>query len=129
MIYMLASGPSMTRRIKEEIDSILRVRRDTMEIVQTVSEWKAMILPTLESKADEFQMMGYSRANPEEIWDCLVKKVWKGDPEKRIYEVVQDIFHLGSGTYISYLTVAAYQDDNLFASISALTAGGQEDGG
>lgn len=92
-----------------------------MEIVQTVSEWKAMVIPALESKAKEFHLMGYERASTEDVWTCLVQKVWKGDPEKRIYEVVQDIFHLTTATYISYLTISAYQSDDLMASIAAVT--------
>ncbi|MEC5422068.1 post-transcriptional regulator [Virgibacillus sp. C22-A2] len=92
-----------------------------MEIVQTVNEWKAMIIPALESKASEFRLMGYSQATVEDVWKCLDQKVWKGDPEKRIHEVVQDVLHLGSSIYMSYLTLKAYQDDDLMASIAALT--------
>ncbi|MEN2765878.1 post-transcriptional regulator [Ornithinibacillus xuwenensis] len=92
-----------------------------MESVKTVNEWKLLLMPVLESKAEEFQLMGYTRATDEDIWKCLVKKVWKGNPEKRLHEVVQDVFHLSSNIYMSYLTVDAYQDDDLMASIAALT--------
>ncbi|WP_067727303.1 post-transcriptional regulator [Oceanobacillus damuensis] len=92
-----------------------------MEIRQTVSEWKQMVIPALKSKAEELEMMGYSQATPEDVWSCLVQKVWKGAPEKRLYEIVQDILHLASNTYLSYLTRSSYQDDNLMASIAALT--------
>ncbi len=92
-----------------------------LEIVQTVSEWKEMVTPALQSKAEEFHLMGYAEATAEDVWKCLMQKVWKGDPEKRIYEVVQDIFQLTTVTYISYLTVNAYQNDDLFASIAAVT--------
>ncbi|MUK86999.1 hypothetical protein GMD78_01100 [Ornithinibacillus sp. L9] len=94
-----------------------------MELVKSVEEWKSLLYPVLESKALEFQMMGYSKATNEDIWDCLVKKVWKGNPSKRIHEVVQDVLHLGSNIYMSYITVNAYQDDDLMASIAALTKG------
>lgn len=92
-----------------------------MEIRKTVDTWKKELKPALESKAGEFRLMGYSRATEEDIWNCLVKKVWKGNPEKRLHEVVQDILHLSSNIYMSYLTVDAYQDDDLMASIAALT--------
>ncbi|AIF43325.1 post-transcriptional regulator [Virgibacillus sp. SK37] len=92
-----------------------------METIHTVTEWREMVLPALESKCSEFRLMGYTQATSEDIWRCLLEKVWKGNPEKRIYEVVQDIFHLGSNIYLSYLTVKAYQDDDLMASIAALT--------
>ncbi len=86
-----------------------------------ISQWKSFAEPVLESKVEEFKLMGYSRANKEEIWTCLRKKVWKGEPEKRIYEVVQDIFHLSSQLYVSYLTVDAYQNEDLKASIQAIS--------
>ncbi|XKF66261.1 post-transcriptional regulator [Virgibacillus necropolis] len=92
-----------------------------MEIVRGVNEWKQMMEPALESKKSEFQLMGYSQASTEEIWNCLVQKVWKGNPSKRVYEVAQDIFHLASNVYLSYLTVKAYEDDDLMASIHAVT--------
>ncbi|GAB3050375.1 post-transcriptional regulator [Virgibacillus ainsalahensis] len=92
-----------------------------MENIQKTSDWKEMIEPALESKAREFHLMGYEKVTREDVWNCLVQKVWKGDPEKRLYEIVQDIFHLGSNIYLSYLTVNAYKNDDLMASISALT--------
>ncbi|MFC4022667.1 post-transcriptional regulator [Oceanobacillus longus] len=92
-----------------------------MEIKQTVSEWKQMIIPALKSKAEELEMMGYSQATPDDVWSCMVKKVWKGDPEMLLHEIVQDILHLASNTYLSYLTMSSYQNDNLMASIAALT--------
>ncbi|WP_138415589.1 post-transcriptional regulator [Aquibacillus sediminis] len=92
-----------------------------MAIEKPVSEWKNEMTPILESKVDEFKLLGYSRATSDDIWNCLVKKVWHGDPNKRLFEIVEDIFHLSSNIYMSYLTVQAYQDDDLLASIAALT--------
>ncbi|MYL33345.1 hypothetical protein GLW05_06990 [Pontibacillus yanchengensis] len=91
-----------------------------MEEEKTVVEWKKWIEPVLQSKVEEFHMMGYEKARKEEIWNCLIHKVWKGKPNKRLYEIVQDIFHLSVGTYMAYLTVQAYQNDDLLASIEAL---------
>ncbi|ASK63087.1 hypothetical protein CFK37_13495 [Virgibacillus phasianinus] len=92
-----------------------------METLRSINEWKAVMEPALESKVSEFKLMGYSSASTEEIWNCLVQKVWKGNPSKHVYEVVQDIFHLASNIYLSYLTVKAYEDDDLMASIQAVT--------
>ncbi len=84
--------------------------------------------PALDSKTSEFKLMGYSQATGDDIWDCLVQKVWKGNPTKRLHEVTQDIFHLASNLYMSYLTVNAYQEnDDLMASIAALTGGQTEE--
>lgn len=119
MIYMQGMCPSMT---KERIISFwMKQEGMSVEIKRTVNEWKDLMGPALESKKSEFQLMGYAQASREEIWNCLVQKVWKGNPSKRVYEVVQDIFHLASTIYLSYLTVKAYEDDDLMASIQAIT--------
>ncbi|MRH43010.1 hypothetical protein GH741_09960 [Aquibacillus halophilus] len=93
-----------------------------MEKILHVSQWKEMLKPVLETKVTDLKLMGYSRTTSEDVWNCLTKKVWKGDPEKRLYEVVEDIFHLSSNIYMSYLTVQSYQNNDLFASIAALTS-------
>lgn len=96
-----------------------------MEEIKTVNEWRPMTAPALESKKNELLEAGYSQATNEDVWNCLVKKVWQGNPPKRLYEVIQDILHLSTSIYISYLTVNAYQDDtNLIESIAALTKKG-----
>ncbi|QDP40717.1 post-transcriptional regulator [Radiobacillus deserti] len=93
-----------------------------MSTIKTIDEWKSSLLPVLDSKVNEFHLMGYSRASREDVWKCLSKKVWKGNPEKRLHEVVGDILHLSSAVYMSYLTVEAYQEDEgLLESIAALT--------
>lgn len=92
-----------------------------MVVRKPVNEWKGMLTSVINSKVEEFRLMGYSRTTSEDVWQCLTDKVWKGNPEKRLHEVVQDIFHLRSTTYMSFLTVQTYKDDNLLASIAALT--------
>ncbi|SDK51803.1 post-transcriptional regulator [Sediminibacillus albus] len=96
-----------------------------MAEAKPVNEWKKEMGTVLDSKVEEFKLMGYSRATSRDIWNCLQKKVWKGNPEKKVHEVVGDIFHLSSNIYMSYLTVQAYQDSDLMASIAALS--GPED--
>ncbi|TMN23757.1 hypothetical protein FH966_14475 [Lentibacillus cibarius] len=90
-------------------------------MVKSVHEWKEEVFPALESKASEFRLMGYDKVTAEDIWNCLNEKVWKNNPSKRLFEIVQDILRLSSNVYMSYLTINAHQDDNLMASIAALT--------
>lgn len=90
-----------------------------------VEDWRLHVEPFLKSKLEEFLLMGYSRATIEDIWQCLEKNVWKGTPTKKLYEIVQDIMHLRASVYMNYLTVKAYQDDDLMASIEALMDGDQ----
>ncbi|MBU5466503.1 post-transcriptional regulator [Virgibacillus sp. MSJ-26] len=95
-----------------------------MEAERSVEEWREKLIPALESKVEEFHLMGYNQATIENIWTCLQEKVWKGTPHKRLHEVTQDIFHLSGPIFMSYLTVDAYKDDsNLMSSIQAVMGG------
>lgn len=90
---------------------------------KSVQEWKKEVEPALRSKQGDFKIIGYAEVSKEEIWQCLEEKVWKGNPEKRLYEVVEDIFHLSTATYMSFMTVNALKvdDDDLMSSIQAVT--------
>src|SRR5699024_973919 len=68
-------------------------------------------------------MMGYKDISTNDIWECLLEKVWKNQSFPPLYQVVQDILHLPIHVYMSYLTLNAYQvtDDDLMASIRAVT--------
>lgn len=98
-----------------------------MEVKQ-VTEWKETIDFLLESKQSEFHQLGYKQATKAEIWNCLFDKIWKGDIEKRLHEIVQDILHLKAGTYMSYMTVSSLQtnEDDIHASIKAVMGSEQE---
>lgn len=91
-----------------------------MEIKQDVNKWKQAVFPFLDSKVGELKLMGYSQATREDVWKCLIEKVWKGNPEKRVHQIVHEIMHLKSSTYLSYLTVHSYENDDLMASITAI---------
>jgi len=93
-----------------------------------VDAWKEMIYPALKSKQEELEMLGYEQATPEGVWKCLCVKIWKGEPEKRLHEIVQDIFHLKSSIYLSYLTIQSYENDDLAASIEALIGNSPDTG-
>lgn len=86
-----------------------------------VQAWEQEIQPVLKSKLHEFKLLGYPNISQKDIWNCLVEKVWKGNPKKRLHEIVSDIFHLSLNTYMNYETINAYQTDDLMASIRALT--------
>lgn len=88
---------------------------------KTINEWKTFVEPALNSKVEEFNQNGYPKATNEDVWKCLQASVWKNSHDKRIHEVVQDIMHLSSNQYMSYLTIESYQNDDLMASIAALT--------
>lgn len=92
-----------------------------MGVRKPVTEWRPIVNVVLDSKVSELLMMGYSEASRADVWKCLSEGVWGDKPSKKLYEVVQDILHLKPNDYMNYLTVNAFKEDDLTASISALT--------
>ncbi|GAA5415613.1 hypothetical protein Pryu01_00644 [Paraliobacillus ryukyuensis] len=93
-----------------------------MAMIKTVDNWRALLSIVIESKVEELKLMGYTDTTADIVWRCLKQKVWKGNPEKRLYQVVEDILHLNTHIYMSFLTIESYQQqDDLMASIQALT--------
>ncbi|MFG6118948.1 MULTISPECIES: post-transcriptional regulator [Thalassobacillus] len=92
-----------------------------MKTIKSADQWKLEVYPALRSKAEEFRLMGYPDSIPDDIWNCLISKVWKGNPDKHLYEMVQDIFHLNTALYISFLTVEAHRGKDLVNSIAEIS--------
>ena len=94
-----------------------------------VDEWRNETYEVLQSKVDELKLLGYDGVNAEEIWTCLLAKVWKKEKRLRLHQVIQDILHLSGSTYMSYLTVEAQKqanNDDLFQQIGALEVATEE---
>ncbi|MBC6974612.1 MULTISPECIES: post-transcriptional regulator [unclassified Bacillus (in: firmicutes)] len=76
-----------------------------------VEAYRGQLQVVLESKVEEFQMIGYDRVTTEDIWKCLKSKKWKKvDSDVRLYELVNDVLTLTTNEYMTYLTVEAYQE-------------------
>lgn len=86
-----------------------------------VEDWKPVIRSVIESKAEELTLLGYGDVTSDMVWDCLLAKVWRKNKKLRLYQVVEDVFHLSGHVFMTYLTMETYQSDDLMASIAALT--------
>ncbi|MBO1579276.1 MULTISPECIES: post-transcriptional regulator [Bacillus] len=76
-----------------------------------VEAYRGQLQVVLESKVEEFQMIGYDRVTTEDIWKCLKSKKWKKvASDVRLYELVNDVLTLTANEYMTYLTVEAYQE-------------------
>ncbi|EKN64934.1 post-transcriptional regulator [Schinkia azotoformans] len=80
-----------------------------------VDFYKHQVEPVLQSKMEEFVLMGYDRVTIQEVWDCLHKKKWKKKADKFLHEVVADILTLSVGEYMSYLTIEAFKGPDYFS--------------
>src|SRR5699024_998379 len=88
---------------------------------KTPDQWKHAMTKVLDSKYSEFKILGYDDVTKEALWSCLHKQYWKNNPRLLLYENVADILQLVPNTFMNYLTHEAYQTDDLFASIAAVT--------
>ncbi|MFS0612573.1 post-transcriptional regulator [Lederbergia ruris] len=76
--------------------------------------------PILQSKLEEFAVLGYGTIDKMELWTFLTQKKWKKYKEGiRIYELVSDILSVKVGDYMSFATVEAYKAPDLFSELDS----------
>ncbi len=65
----------------------------------------------LDSKLEEFSLLGYERVTEQELWNFLTRKKWRKETEpKLVHEVVSDIMSIKVGEFINYATVEAFKE-------------------
>ena len=75
-----------------------------------IEAYREQLSIVLESKVEEFQMLGYDRVTKEDVWKCLKTRKWKKvDSDVRLYELVNDVLTLTANEYMTFLTMKAYQ--------------------
>lgn len=68
---------------------------------------KEKLLQVLESKRDEFHLLGYESITIDEIWACVTSKYDGQWPP--LYQMVNDIFSLKVTDVMNWLTIGAYR--------------------
>lgn len=91
--------------------------------LKEIKELKLNMMPALKSKVDEFQLIGYEGISYEQIWDALFNNVWKKQPPKQNYQIMQDIMEFSVNTYMDLKQADALKHTkfDLAQSIKALT--------
>lgn len=80
-----------------------------------MEKYKEKVQPVIQSKVDELHLLGYDRVTENEVWECMIKKVWKKQhEEKKLYEVVNDILTLSANDYMNYLSMQALTATDFF---------------
>ncbi len=79
-----------------------------------------LLEPVLESKAEEFTVLGYGKISKQNLWEYLTRKKWRKHREGiRVYELVSDILSVKVGEYMNYATVEAYKSPNWFTELDS----------
>ena len=81
-----------------------------MKIGHEYDRFRQEVSLVLNSKLEEFAVMGYGVVQEQELWNFLIRKKWRKPKESiRLYEIVQDIFSVKVGEYMNFATVEAFK--------------------
>lgn len=81
-----------------------------MEIENNYEFFRSQVGPALQSKLEEFRLLGYKAISEPELWEFLLKKKWKKATEEiKLHQVIQDILSVKVSDYISFATIEAYK--------------------
>lgn len=86
-----------------------------------MEEWKKEVFPALESKLDEFHLLGYNGATTDEIWDCLLARMKRNNDleDIQLHRLVNEIMRLSTNEYMNWLTIHAYKGTDMFSKQEA----------
>lgn len=76
---------------------------------QPAERVRAQVDVILESKVEEFHLLGYDAVTRDDIWECVTttyKQKWP-----HIHQIVNDIFSLKPTTLMNWLTMNAFRGE------------------
>jgi hypothetical protein len=77
---------------------------------QQFEVWRSDVEPAIISKVDEFHLLGYDRATANEVWSCVLFQLRKKKEFIHLHSFVNELLTLKPQTFMTWLTVQAYQD-------------------
>ncbi|EWG09886.1 post-transcriptional regulator [Cytobacillus firmus] len=83
-----------------------------MKIGHEYDYFRTTVKPALESKLDEFRLLGYKKVTEQDLWVYLTKKKWKKPKENvRLFEIVEEVMKVKVSEYIHYATIESFKED------------------
>ncbi|PGL70566.1 post-transcriptional regulator [Bacillus sp. AFS055030] len=77
---------------------------------QQAAEFKPMLQVVIESKLDEFRMLGFDTVSEDDLWECLERTSWrKKEDEPKLFQLVEDILSLTVNDYMNYIRIEAFK--------------------
>ncbi|MET3196240.1 post-transcriptional regulator [Bacillus sp. OAE603] len=77
---------------------------------EKVSEYKPKLQVVIESKLDEFKMLGYDTVSEDELWQCLENTLWrKNEDDPKLFQLVEDILSLTVNDYMNYIRIESFK--------------------
>lgn len=79
-----------------------------MSSIHEFEHYRTTVKPALNSKVEEFSLLGYGTIHEQQLWDFLINKKWrKVKEERKLYEIIDDIMSVKAGEYMNYASVEA----------------------
>lgn len=87
-----------------------------------LNEWKHTLWPTVEMKAEEFELIGYEQIDREEIWNCVPEKMNRKKVEQpfRLHQLVNEVLSLSLNDYMNRQRMAALRGPDWFGQDAPL---------
>lgn len=77
---------------------------------QQAAEFKPKLQVVIESKLDEFRMLGFDTVSEDDLWECLERTIWrKKEDEPKLFQLVEDILSLTVNDYMNYIRIEAFK--------------------
>ncbi|KQL38098.1 hypothetical protein AN960_14160 [Bacillus sp. FJAT-25509] len=77
---------------------------------QQAAEFKPKLQVVIESKLDEFRMLGFDTVSEDGLWECLERTIWrKKEDEPKLFQLVEDILSLTVNDYMNYIRIEAFK--------------------
>ncbi|WP_019242729.1 MULTISPECIES: post-transcriptional regulator [Bacillus] len=74
-------------------------------------KYRSKLQPALQSKREEFILLGYTEVTDDYIWDFMTKKKWKkANEDALLHQLVNDVLSVKIGEYMHYATVEAFKE-------------------
>ncbi|GAF65898.1 post-transcriptional regulator [Alkalihalobacillus trypoxylicola] len=77
---------------------------------QQFEAWREVVEPALQSKVDEFHLLGYERVTDQEVWECLMYQLRKSKEFMHLNQFVNHLLSLKPQIYMNWLTIQSYQE-------------------
>jgi hypothetical protein len=81
-----------------------------MEDGYDYSNFRTKVQPVLQSKLEEFRLLGLHSVSEDSLWEFLMKKKWKkAKDDVNLFEIVQDILSVKASDFMSFTTIESYK--------------------
>lgn len=81
-----------------------------MKKSHSFEKYRSRLSPAIQSKCEEFILLGYKDVTEDEFWAYMENKRWKKTKEnKAMHELVNDILSVKIGDYMHYARIEAFR--------------------